>query len=114
MKKYVFKTAMAAFFVSLLVVFNSTEAYAADKETLRNAWNAFILEYRIIMAWIAGIGALTSVLIFIFHMVQLGNLSSHPIKRREAMMNLMISMICTALLGGLGVITGLFYQIMLM
>ncbi|ADO59519.1 hypothetical protein [Paenibacillus polymyxa] len=113
MKKNVFKGVMFTLFVGLLLLSNSTEVYAADKETLINAWNAFILEYRIIMAWIAGMGALTSVLIFIFHMVQLGNLSSHPIKRREAMMNLMISMICTALLGGLGVITGLFYQIML-
>lgn len=114
MKKTIWKTTGFLMLISVMIVLNSTEAFASNGEKLINAWNAFILEYRIVLAYFTGIGALTSVLIFIYHMVQLANLSAHPIKRRESMMNILVSLICTSLLGGLGIITGLFYQILLM
>lgn len=76
-----------------------------------DAFAAFFDEYRIVIGYVTAFGTLTSLLIFIFHMINLANLSSHPIKRRQAMMNIVISLICTALLGGLTTISFLFYSI---
>ncbi|WPS85461.1 hypothetical protein SMD22_02180 (plasmid) [Brevibacillus halotolerans] len=102
------------FIVGLIISLNTMESFAADNEKLVNAWNAFILEYRFVLAGFSAIGVLTSILIFIYHMLQLGNLSSHPIKRRESMGNILISLVCTALLGGLGLLTTLFYEVLLL
>ena len=82
-----------------------------DNTKLVSAWKGFLDEYRIILAGISGIGALTAVLVFIFHMVQLGTMPSHPIKRRQVLGGLVTSGIATALLGGITTVLTLFYSI---
>ncbi|MFF2531553.1 hypothetical protein ACFVS2_21835 [Brevibacillus sp. NPDC058079] len=113
MKKTWWKPVIMFFFIGLIICLNTTQSFAGENEKLVNAWNAFIVEYRLILAYFSGFGVLTSILIFIYHMIQLGNLSSNPVKRKEAMGNIMISLICTSLLGGLAIITTLFYEILL-
>ena len=66
-------------------------------------------EYRVILAALAGIGALTSIMVFIFHFIKLGTMPSHPIQRREAMNNMLVSAITTALLGSITMILTIFY-----
>lgn len=106
-KKIVFMIA----FVLLMFVINVDVAFAGGKPTTDEAWKAFMDEYRVILAAIAGIGALTSVLVFIFHFIKLGTMPSHPIQRREVMNNMLISAITTALLGGISLVLTLFYYI---
>lgn len=86
-------------------------AYDRDMSKLKTAFTAFFDEYRMIIGYITAIGLLTSILVFIYHMIQLANMASHPVLRRKTMTNIMISLICTALLGGMTVINFLFYEI---
>lgn len=95
--------------MTLVMLLNIDVSYA--KPTFDEAWEAFMSEYRIILAGIAGLGALTSVLVFIVHFVKLGTMPSHPIQRREALTNMVISGVCTALLGGITLVLTLFYHI---
>lgn len=95
---------------SLLFISLNLEVASADE--FSDAWEAFMVEYRIILAGFAGVGAVTSILVFIYHFIKLGTMPSHPILRREVMSNMLISGICTALLGGITLILTLFYGIM--
>lgn len=94
----------------LTVYFLGFEAsYAVDATAFNTAWESFMKEYRVILAGIAGVGAVTSVMVFIFHFIKLGTMPAHPIQRRQAISNMMISAICTALLGGISAILTIFY-----
>lgn len=86
-------------------------AYDKDMKKFKEAFSAFFTEYRLIIGYITALGLLTSILVFIFHMIQLANMASHPILRRKTMTNIMISLVCTALLGGMTVINFLFYEV---
>lgn len=77
------------------------------------AWSELVAEYRVIVAGITGFGAVTSVLIFIYHFIKLGAVADNPWERREVMKNILISGICTALLGGISLILVLFVGTML-
>jgi len=81
------------------------------KPSFNEAWNAFMKEYRIVLASISGLGALTSILVFIIHFIKFGANADNPYQRREAIVNMLISAICTALLGGVTLILTLFYSI---
>lgn len=85
-------------------------AHASSKPTMEEAWGAFLNEYRIIIASIAGVGALTSILTFIFHFIKLGTVSSNPIERSKVFNNMLITAITTALLGAISVILAIFYN----
>lgn len=112
MKKSVMMKCVVMVVLFVMVYFlNTVEVFAYGDKSIGDAWNDFFEEYRTIMGVITAIGTLTSMLIFIFHMIQLANLSSHPIKRRQAMGNIVISLICTALLGSLTVLNLLLYEI---
>lgn len=104
------------FFVSMMIAFyhfNTIEIFAQGKKSLGDAWTDFFKEYRVVMAYISGFGALTSILVFIHHFLQLGASGSNPAKRQEVLMNLLISSICTALLGGLTVLLTFYYTFFL-
>jgi hypothetical protein len=105
------KILLAICFAVLIFTLNMDMAYAGGKPTTDEAWKAFMDEYRVILAAIAGIGALTSILVFIFHFIKLGTMPSHPIMRREVMNNMLVSAICTALLGGISLVLTIFYYI---
>lgn len=110
-KSAVMKCLVMVVLLAMVYFLNTVEVFAYGEKSIKEAWESFFDEYRVIMGYITAFGTLTSILVFIFHMIQLANLSTHPIKRRQAMGNIMISLICTALLGSLTVINLLLYEI---
>ncbi|WCF11758.1 hypothetical protein NDS46_30915 (plasmid) [Paenibacillus thiaminolyticus] len=102
-------------FVSMIVAYifttSSAFAYNKDLEKLRGAFNNFFDEYRHIIGVLTALATLTSIVIFIFHMIQLGKTASNPTERRKTISNIYISLICTALLGGLTTINFLYIEI---
>lgn len=83
----------------------------ADDGAFEKAWGVLLEEYRIILAYIAGFGALTSILTFIIHFIRLGAVGDNPQERRKVVHGMLISAICTALLGGITLILTLLYSI---
>lgn len=83
----------------------------ADDGAFKKAWDALMEEYRVILAYIAGFGALTSILTFIIHFIRLGAVGDNPQERRKVVYGMLISAICTALLGGITLILTLLYSI---
>lgn len=92
----------------------SAHAITNPYPNLPAKWKLLMDEYRMVLAYIAGFGALTSILVFIIHFIELGSLPAHPIKRREKLMSMLVSGVCTALLGGMTLILTLFYAIIFM
>ncbi|MDF2879482.1 MAG: hypothetical protein K0R54_39 [Clostridiaceae bacterium] len=78
---------------------------------LPEAWRELMVERRYIIAGISAFGALTSVLVFIYHMIQLASMPSHPIMRRRTITGILTSLICTALLGGVTLVSTLLFEI---
>lgn len=110
--KLAIRAAKGIFFALLMACMNLTVAFAQNNGQM-DAWKSFFAEYRIVMAYIAGFGALTSILVFIYHFVQLGIHGDNPSRRQEILWNLFISAICTALLGGITTVLAFFYQFFL-
>ena len=113
MKKHVWQLLLAMSIFAIVGTFAIDIAFAVGSKSalIAEKWEALMMEYRIILAGIAGIGALTSILVFIYHMIQLGAVHAHPIQRHFIMRNLLISAVCTAGLGGLSLFLTLFYNI---
>lgn len=98
-----------AFFISVFIFMMNFEiAFASDFD---RAWEAFMSEWRLILAGISGFGALTSLLVFIIHFIKLASLPSHPIQRQEIFDKMLISAITTALLGGISLVLVLYFGI---
>lgn len=98
-----------AFILLLMGLLYTDVAFAGDNEFAK-AWNGLMGEYKNIVAGVAGLGAMSSLLIFIIHMFQLATLgSAHSTERRKILNNILISGACTALLGGIGMIYILLY-----
>lgn len=98
-------------FATIIFFLNMDVSFASGKPNTDEAWKAFMNEYRVILASIAGIGALTSILVFIFHFIKLGSAGSSPHQRSEALGNMVVSGIITALLGGISGILSIFYHV---
>ncbi|TCJ98273.1 UNVERIFIED_ORG: hypothetical protein BDK47_11859 [Anoxybacillus amylolyticus] len=96
----------------LIAMFFPQWAFATGTSTpLQKAWSALMSEYRIILAYIAGFGALTSILTFIVHFMRLGAAADNPQERQKIVRGMLISAICTALLGGVTLLLTLLYSI---
>ena len=67
-------------------------------------------KWRKILAYALAFGALSSFLIMAMIFLRLTYLPSHPIQRRAAMVDIVVSAISTALLGGLSLVVGIFYE----
>lgn len=96
--------------VMAFMVMTTSMAFAEENK-FATAWGELMVEWHTIIAGVAGLGALTSLLVFILHMFQLATLgNSHPIIRKKIMNDILISGITTALLGGVGLIFWIIYQ----
>lgn len=73
------------------------------------SWKVFIEKYKGFVVGIAGVGAVSMVLVFIFNFIKLGVVSDSPQERKEIVKGLMVSGIATALLGAVSLITYIFY-----
>lgn len=73
--------------------------------------NELIKKYRVVIAGVSGIGAVSMILFFIINFMKLGALStSEPYIRRNAIIGLALSGIAAAGLGSVSIIVGLFFN----
>lgn len=98
--------------IAYFLTIDISYARGVNSPEFQEKWQALMAEYRVILAGIAGFGAMTSLLVFIYHFMHLGAVSSNPAQRSQVVRNILISAICTSLLGGVTLFLTLFYSIM--
>lgn len=81
------------------------------KQTTAEAFKALYDEFKIELAGFVGIGICISVISFIVNLIRLGFYSSNGAMRRLTIRNLIISGICTAMLGSISFVVILFISI---
>ena len=64
----------------------------------------FIAEYNILLSGVWAFFMTSSVLIFIIHFIKLGQWSNYPMVRQKIMSDLVVTGVCTALLGSFGLV----------
>jgi hypothetical protein len=74
------------------------------------AWEAFIGKYRNFITGIAGIGAVTMVVLFIVQFMKLGASAGNPQARSQALVGVLWTGIAAAGLGAVTLIVGFFYN----
>lgn len=74
------------------------------------AWTNFIKKYRNFIVGIAGIGAVSMILFFIFQLLKLGSTAGNPQARTQALTGLIWSGVAAAALGSVTIIVGFFYS----
>lgn len=74
------------------------------------AWNDFIQKYKNFIVGIAGIGAVTMIVLFIFQFLRLGASSGNPQARNQALVGLLWTGVAAAGLGAVTIFVGFFYN----
>lgn len=74
------------------------------------AWESFINKYRNFITGIAGIGAVTMVVLFIIQFIKLGASAGNPQARSQALVGVLWTGIAAAGLGAVTIIVGFFYN----
>jgi hypothetical protein len=72
-------------------------------------WKGIIIRYRKFIVGIAGVAAVTMVLLFIFQFIKLGQSAGNPQARAQALTGVMWTGVAAAGLGAVAIITSLFY-----
>lgn len=62
-----------------------------------------------VVTWLISFGIITSILVMLFNFVKLALAPSHPIQRRNCMEQIVVSIVCIVLLGGLDILLEIFY-----
>lgn len=75
-----------------------------------SAWEDFIGKYRNFITGIAGIGAVTMVVLFIIQFIKLGASAGNPQARSQALVGVLWTGIAAAGLGAVTIIVGFFYN----
>lgn len=109
---------LAIFLVFILVMSLSSAALAVKEHEVINddtmsAIGEFKDEIGVIGNFLIAFSAVTSVLVFIIHFVKLSISPSHPIMRHKIMMELLVSAVCTSLIGAIGLIFKLYIGVFL-
>jgi hypothetical protein len=101
--------------VFTLLVLLLIPSFAYGDAIINAEVNKAIMEYKdeikVIANILIGFSAVTSVLIFIIHFLRLGGLHSRPHKRKEVIKDLMVSGMCTAAIGGFGLLFRIYLSI---
>ena len=111
-KKIFLLSLIISAFVFMFYVGNIT-AYASSVSTsadFMDKFQAFFSEYKVILGGVTGFGLLTSIAIFIYHFCRLSATASNPQQRAEVLRNLLITGVCTALLGAVPLIVILLFH----
>lgn len=117
MKHYskVMKVLLFALIMTELFIMTIHPVYADTKVQLKqgfsDAWTALFNEYKLQIAGFIGFGLATSILAFIVNLLKLGNSGSNPQQRSHILKELVALVITTALLGSVGLVMGLFYNL---
>lgn len=72
-------------------------------------WKGIIIRYRKFIVGIAGVAAVTMVLLFIFQFIKLGQSAGNPQARSQALTGVLWTGVAAAGLGAVAIITSLFY-----
>ena len=83
------------------------------KEGVVEKFNQFLEEYNILLSGVWGFFMTSSVLIFIVHFIKLGRFSGQPVMRQKIMNDLLVTGVCTALLGSFGLVFFLITRVFL-
>lgn len=112
-KKTILLILLAVLGILLILTLNGTTAYAVaqTKNDFMTKFGEFFDTYKTIISAFIGFGLLTSIGVFIFHFCKLSATASNPQKRAEVINNLLITGVCTALLGGVPLVVVLLFQI---
>jgi len=81
-----------------------------DTDDQASAWNQFIEKYRNFIVGIAGIGAVTMIVLFIIQFLKLGASAGNPQARSQALVGVLWTGIAAAGLGAVTIIVGFFYN----
>ena len=102
---------LTTMFIAFLIAiqFVTIESYAGTaglppyvKDEVIYRFRSFIDEYNVLLSGVWGFFMASSVLIFIIHFIKLGQWSHYPMVREKIMNDLMVTGICTAILGSFG------------
>lgn len=76
----------------------------------KGAWGTLISKYKNFIVGIAGVGAVTMVVLFIIQFLKLGASAGNPQERSRALKGVLWTGIAAAGLGAVALITGIFYN----
>lgn len=97
----------------LFITFPQYYLNAYAKTSTNNAFmsrfNALMEEYSTEITIVLSIGMLLSVVIFIYHCVQLNNHATNPSARKQDISNLLVTGVCLAAQGSVTIILGIVY-----
>lgn len=79
-------------------------------KTKQSLLTTFIKKYRVIIAGISGVGAVSMILFFIIGFIKLGATGSNPEARSQVIMGLVGSGLAAAGLGSVAFVTGVFFN----
>lgn len=82
---------------------------ANDTQRFEEATNELLNEFGFYVSVFIGISMLISLYSLIVNFIKLAGSSGNPSARSEAIKNLLVAGLCTALLGGIGIIQALVY-----
>lgn len=85
-----------------------TDTKSADGKT--NAWVTLLTKYRGFIAGIAGVGAVTMIVLFIVQFMKLGASAGNPQARSQALVGVLWTGIAAAGLGAVTLIVGFFFN----
>lgn len=98
-----------------LFLLNTHTVYAGSavqlKEGFSEAWTALFNEYKLQIAGFIGFGLMTSVLAFVINFLKLGQSATNPQQRSHILKELIAIGITTALLGSVGLVMAIFYNL---
>lgn len=110
-------TFIISMYVSILsfsINVNAQGVPAQTKENFMKSLQPFFKEYGLILNTFVGIVVLTNFIIFMYHFCRLAKMScDHPLIRKEAINNIMISGVCLALIGGAGTIYAILFTVIM-
>lgn len=89
----------AMFQVMTLNVYATGNFPTYMKPVITEKFQAFIAEYNILINGVWAFLVMSSILIFIVHFIKLGQWSQEPFVRKKIMQDLLITGVCTGLLG---------------
>lgn len=113
-KKKAFLLLLIVTSLAMMFYINDITVYASSVSTsseFMDKFKAFFQEYKSILVGVMGFSLLTSIGIFIYHFCRLSATASNPQKRAEVINNLLVTGLCTALLGAVPLIVLLLFNI---
>lgn len=105
-------TSFTKIFLLVLLLLPGKACYAVSQTNLpffvnpevADKVNIFLMETKVFTSGCLAFLLVTSVLLFIYHLIRLGALSNHPMLRHKAIHDLMIVGGCTACLGSVSLL----------